>query len=151
MTHTGSPPKADRLYYEYVVDGWVYVYFQYDPTIVEAIKHAAPSHQRRWSPDHRRWEINEAFWGRVKRVLVACGVLEDGDFEHLGARAGKTGSAWSALHLTPGAPPTVVDAAYRAMAKLHHPDMAEGDADRAQRTQRMTALNLAYEKLRPKT
>lgn len=145
MGRPQAPPEADRLYYEYGADGWVYLYFDYDPTVVEAIKFAVPYGSRRWIPDRRSWWIASAFWPRLRKTLVDCGVFAHSEFEELKVKGG--GTAWSTLYLVNGAPPEVIDAAYRALAKLHHPDRATDVADLAGRTQRMTTLNLAYEKL----
>jgi hypothetical protein len=49
--------------------------------------------------------------------------------------------AFAELHLLRGAPLKVVEAAYRALAGIHHPDVG-GD------TRRMQDINLAYEKVK---
>lgn len=46
------------------------------------------------------------------------------------------------LHVTPEAPPEVIAAAFRALAKLYHPDRKGQLA-----TSRMAAINAAYERL----
>ena len=48
--------------------------------------------------------------------------------------------AYSTLFVTPNAPPEVIQAAYRALAKLYHPDFG-GDPSR------MVELNKAYDEL----
>jgi len=51
------------------------------------------------------------------------------------------------LHLLPSAPPELVEAAYRCLSKLHHPDrVAPSERDRAHRE--MVAVNAAYTELR---
>ncbi len=45
------------------------------------------------------------------------------------------------LHLTSDAPPEVVDAAYRALAKIHHPD-------RGGNQELMKAINVAYDQIK---
>ncbi len=53
---------------------------------------------------------------------------------------------FAAMYLRDNAPKEVVDAAYRALAKLHHPDLAgSNEADRLRRTESMKRLNVAYE------
>ncbi len=52
--------------------------------------------------------------------------------------------AYAALCLTPQAPAPLVRAAYRELAKLHHPDTKGGDTAARQR------LNHAYEVLKPR-
>jgi hypothetical protein len=55
------------------------------------------------------------------------------------------------LGLQPGASPAAVKAAWRRLAREHHPDRTAGDpvASRAA-TRRMAEINAAYEALRPK-
>lgn len=48
---------------------------------------------------------------------------------------------YAALHLTPGCPLAVAEAAYRALARQHHPDLG-GDPER------MKTINAAIERLR---
>lgn len=55
-------------------------------------------------------------------------------------QAGEVVGPYAVLNLTNAAPPELVAAAYRALAKLHHPD-AGGDEDT------MKAINAAYEEL----
>ena len=52
----------------------------------------------------------------------------------------KYADACSELWLKPGAPREVIDAAYRALARLYHPDA--GGSEEA-----MTRLNLAYRQI----
>lgn len=47
------------------------------------------------------------------------------------------------LYVQPDAPQEVIEAAHRALVKLHHPDIAGPGA-----TTRMAAINAAYDKLR---
>ncbi len=49
----------------------------------------------------------------------------------------KYADAWAELWLRPGAPREVIDAAFRALARLHHPD--SGGSEEA-----MQRLNAAY-------
>jgi len=48
---------------------------------------------------------------------------------------------WSVLHLQPGAPVAIVDAVWRALAKIHHPDHG-GDAETFKR------INAAYQRIK---
>jgi DnaJ-like protein len=51
-------------------------------------------------------------------------------------------SAYAALELEPGADRAAIEAAYRRLIKLHHPDRSGGDAERA------AEINRAYRELR---
>jgi hypothetical protein len=57
----------------------------------------------------------------------------------------ETLSSFGAMYLRDNAPNEVVDAAYRALAKMRHPDLARDDVDRRERTEAMKRLNTAYE------
>ena len=141
---------SSRLFYEHSGEGEVYVYFDYDATVVDAVKFAVPLGHRRWSPEQRRWVISEEFWPRLRKALTDYGLFNSSEFEELdraAKRVSRPGGDWVTLHLQPGAPPEVVKAAYLALAKLHHPDWAETEADRDDRTRKMTKINVAYEAL----
>lgn len=57
----------------------------------------------------------------------------------------ETLTCFGAMYLRDNAPNEVVDAAYRALAKMRHPDLARDDVDRRERTEAMKRLNTAYE------
>lgn len=57
-----------------------------------------------------------------------------------GRRAPRGHAAFDVLHVVPGAPMAVVHAAYRALARMHHPDVGG-------RTEDMARLNRAYEQI----
>lgn len=57
---------------------------------------------------------------------------------------GGEASAYTALGLEPGADAAAIDAAYRSLIKLHHPDRSGGDAERA------AEINRAYFELKRK-
>lgn len=151
---------AGRLFYEHSGEGEVFLYFDYNPTVVEAVKFAVPVGHRRWSPENRRWVVSEEYWPRLRRTLIDYGVFDEAAFEERHQRRyqrrdsdpgpqprGGAVSSWATLHLLPDAPPEVVKAAYLALAKLHHPDWADGDDDYRRRNDAMTKINVAYEAL----
>jgi DNA-directed RNA polymerase subunit RPC12/RpoP len=81
---------------------------------------------------------------------------------HPGYAYGRATWAYEPLHLTrkqeygelylrPGAPAEVIDAAYRALSRLYHPDHAPapaGPEEIRERERKMARLNRAYEWLR---
>ncbi len=115
--------------------------FDFDQTMVDALKDNIPARERTWKPDLRQWWFKPA-------QLMAVHVLAE---RHCGsvtyaARAGDAPTAaasteivtaYRALHLQPTAPDELVKAAYRVMCKLRHPDKG-GD------TASMQAINRAY-------
>ncbi len=106
--------------------------FDYAPDVIQSLKAAIPSRCRRWDPEARVWSIDIRWWESACRVFEMYGLMQ-------GLRTPDT--AWEALHLRSSAPPELVDAAYRTLAKVHHPDHGGDNA-------KMRDLNLAYEKLR---
>lgn len=60
------------------------------------------------------------------------------------ARTTVATSPYTVLHVLPTAPPEVIDAAYRALAKLYHPDRVGGS------NEKMKELNMAYDKVKVK-
>ena len=66
---------------------------------------------------------------------------------NLGMHPSVPDSAWDELHLQPGAPIEVVTAAYRALARLHHPDRWPPQ-EREERTRKMVRINAAYDQIR---
>lgn len=136
------------VYYEFDGDD-VVLAFSYDPTAVEALKFAVPKGHRLWVPEERVWRIKARFWERVKTIFVQYGVFSAAEFNELKRPVG--GGDWETLWVRQGAPVEVVDAAYRALARLHHPDLAPAgtsEGKMAERHRRMVRINLAYEKLR---
>jgi hypothetical protein len=117
----------------YTFDGpHVVVTFDYHPPLVAALKQAIPRSYRRWAPDRRAWLIGREFWPIAREIFASFGLSPREELQ--------TPEPWRILHLQPGAPPEVVDAVYRTLAKLHHPDVG-GSNDR------MREINLAYERL----
>lgn len=113
---------------------------------------------RHWRPDLKMWWVDE-YW-----IRTAVGIAERHyDTVHFRKRAKQNSkkqqsrtkqesgyrrrtttnnkNAWEQLWLHPGAPQEVIKAAYRAMARLNHPDLG-GD------NEIMQQINAAYERLK---
>jgi hypothetical protein len=105
--------------------------FPYRAALVDELKSAIPFRFRSYDPKDKTWMIE------IPYVDLAIEIL----LEHYPnaevpqrARASDSTEAWTGgqedfqvLHLLPTAPSELVDAAYRTLAKLHHPDVG-GDA-----------------------
>jgi len=118
--------------------------FPYSAYVVAELKRAVPAPLRTYDPDTKTWTVDGRYVHLVYHVLAQ--VFGDVDVE--GSRYGAADrgdppreAALVILHLRPTAPPELVDAAYRCLARLHHPD-AGGDHDA------MLRLNQALEVLR---
>jgi hypothetical protein len=131
-------------------DGAATLVFPFDRWLVDAIKSEIPAHARVYDPDTKSWTITAAYApiaGRLMR-FVFPDVVE----EAVGAKAGPTfdrgtgapNDPYLILHLRPSAPPELVTAAHRVLARLHHPDTG-GD------TATMQAINAAVDQIRSRT
>jgi len=109
--------------------------------ILDDFKAAFPRHgDKNFHPATKEWSIPGykrpalGAWLRANFALDAIQWLDDEDDDRQDAPQGPRTSgldqAFATLHLLPTAPPEVVQAAHRALVKLHHPDHG-GDHDRA--------------------
>jgi len=133
--------------------GSVELVFPYDPDMVEAIKATVPFACRSYDPATHICKVSDPYTERaidLFRVHFPHALLSD-------QRPGRQGTPpppkptqsapHAVLHLLPSAPREVIDAAYKALVKLNHPDrLPSGERDAAH--QRMSAINIAYERLR---
>ena len=121
----------------------------YLAAFVEALKAGIPWDDREWKPETKTWLVGAA---SAKQAIAICHRFFDQveviAFRDQHQQAGfvesaKTGPSdpYAALHLLPTAPSPLVDAAYRCLARLHHPDLG-GD------TATMQGINAAYDRLR---
>jgi len=106
----------------------------YNADYIADLKGELPNGARRWNGELGLWWVHPEFFPMARQiverhyVLTDCPALPDG------------AGAWATLWLRPGAPVEVIRAVYRALARLHHPDVG-GDSATMQR------INAAYERL----
>ncbi len=140
MTVGMTQPTITRLW-----DSSVRLQFPYDAGLIDALKAGIPVHARKYDPVAKSWTITPPYASTAFRLMSA--VFPDVDVVEQpsagsAARAPHAGEdPWTILHLRPTAPPELVIAAHRCLAKLHHPDRG-GDHDA------MLAINAAAEALR---
>jgi len=129
---------------------------------VECLKEAIPYRSLRWEPDTKSWvvkhpyindalEVASEFYERMDELRLADGQAEPSPSASSSAsshdtiecvrRVREVYREEAVLHLLPNAPLEVIVAAYRAMAKLVHPDLGGSH-------EHMKAVNGAYETLR---
>lgn len=130
--------------------------FPYDADLVEALKRDIPARSRSYNPVTRAWTVRTPYAERAIWLLrqffphaqcVTAGAHRQDTQSHPTREPLARPSHYTVLHVLPSAPPEVVGAAYRALAKLHHPDaLPVPDRDRA--TQQMQEINIAIEALR---
>ena len=128
-------------------DGWWLAFACSDTAlfneVVAALK-ALPVNWREWmsqAPGGRAWWIADKALPRLWRILpgLAEYVADTAAAHRRDTCSDDMREAFAALHLLPSAPPDVVKAAFRALAKEMHPDVG-GD------TAATVRVNLAYER-----
>jgi hypothetical protein len=109
---------------------------------VDDLKAEISARKRRWDPARKAWWVAASAIDQaldITRRYYTVEFAEEAD-EPAPYPRSESVNAWAALWLVPGAPPEVVAAAYRAMAKLHHPDHGGDNAA-------MQRVNAAYEEI----
>lgn len=130
-------------------DGSVELEFPYNRGLVAALKADIPSNQREWVPERKVWIVDPPYAhiaGALFRSYFPDSTREPADRP---TPIRTTDQLYRELHLLPTAPPYVVEAAYRAIAREEHPDRKPA-AERDHAHERMIAINQAVETLRTK-
>jgi hypothetical protein len=135
-----TAPRILRRY-----DGSTVLTFPFDAWLVAALKVHVPAHARQYDPVAKSWTVAPTYAGVATRLMYQAFT----DVEMIDAHAGPTfdrgtgtrDDPYVVLHLRPTAPPELVTAAYKCLARLHHPDRG-GDHDA------MLAINAAAEQIR---
>jgi len=126
-------------------DGAHVLTFPFDRWLVDALKAAIPGHARTYDSTAKSWTVAPAYAGIATRLMYQAFT----DVEVIDAAAGPgfdrgenpREAALVVLHLLPSAPPELVTAAHKCLAKLNHPD-------RGGSTVTMQAINAAAEQIR---
>ena len=111
----------------------------YDQALVQALKEAIPYTYREWDGAAKVWRIAPEWGDILLQTLEALGVTAVDKRPVLPQPAAVSPELQKAclqLFVLPEAPLAVAEAAYKALARLHHPDVG-GD------TETMQALNEA--------
>ncbi|MDP9364807.1 MAG: J domain-containing protein [Chloroflexota bacterium] len=134
-------PRIDRRR-----DGSVELRFPYSPSFIALLKGSIPSEHRSWDPAVQNLPASAAY---ANTAVALMQMQFPGVVSHEGAAPPPPGPdpiravdrVYADLHLLPSAPRAVIDAAYKALARLNHPDTG-GNAEAMKR------LNNAYEALK---
>jgi hypothetical protein len=98
----------------------------YDPIFLAAFKAAIPWDTREWDAANKLWRVDSAFAEVVIELARQHGAMVTDKRPSLaiGDQAPpRLREACARLCITPDAPLQVAEAAYKALAKLHHPDV----------------------------
>jgi hypothetical protein len=119
----------------------------YDAAFVAALKDGVSYDFRSWDAERKVWSVEapyaEVALGIVRRFFANVKTTDEGNASSAGGTP-SGGDPYRELHLLPSAPVPLIHAAYRTLARLHHPD-AGGDVTTMQR------LNAAYDRLKERT
>ncbi len=132
-------------------DGGVDLRFPYCVGLIADLKASIPAASRTYDPDTKTWSVSSG-WAPVACRLMARhfpDVATSSRFEPPSRPAPPRAldAAYQALYVRPEAPACVVEAAYRALSRLYHPDR-KPPAERDQAHEQMIALNQAMDTLR---
>lgn len=100
--------------------------FPFSAELVDALKTSIPSRFRSYDPRHKSWMIGPEYVDLAVEILLEH--FPDAEVPRRARKYGTAGGGGSAsshfqvLHLLPTAPPELIGAAYRCLAKIHHPD-----------------------------
>ena len=114
----------------------------YHTEFLQDFKTLIPGRQRTWNPDDKIWHIRPS---AVDDVIALCKTWFSDNVEVVfckreGSHQRTDTGPHGVLFVQEGAPREVVEAAYKALARLHHPDKG-GD------TKTMQAINAAYDRI----
>lgn len=122
--------------------GYIMIQFDRDRLLTEILKRG---YQPNWNRSIGCWVLPEILCREVVKLLSSqLDNLIHATTEGVHPADGSARVSvddWNTLQVLPGAPKVVVDAAYRALATIYHPDRS-GSSDQ------MARINGAYERLK---
>jgi hypothetical protein len=99
----------------------------YDPVFIAAFKAVIPWDAREWDAVRKVWRVDQAFAEVVIELAQQHGALVTDKRPVVAAEHAQAPpalrEACARLCITPQAPLQVAEAAFKALAKLHHPDV----------------------------
>lgn len=136
--------------------GHAHLRFPYDPEFIALLKDRLPTHARKFNPEHKYWWVDHDYVDAAARLFERH--FPEGEFVDAPDTRAKAAppppprrptpiDPYVVLHLLPGAPLEVVEAAGRALAKLHHPDTKPAH-EQAAATAAMARINAALDRIR---
>ncbi len=126
----------------YTPAGDVVLSFPYVRGFIDELKHRIPRSYRSYDPDTKRWRVDCCYADEAEELFYRY--FPDAKGSHYTAKAQAPALPdWClTLYVLPSAPRPVVDAAYKALSKIYHPDTATGSHEK------MKQLNSAIEQAR---
>ena len=122
-------------------DGGINLKFPYIAELVEDLKSAIPGWGRQYDPYTKQWYVLPSFVDVAEEIFYFYFPRKH-NFSHSPPDLFATLPDWcKTLYILPNAPGVVIDAVYRALSKIYHPDV--GGSHSA-----MLKLNAAIEEAR---
>jgi|SRR5690606_19382502 len=120
--------------------------FPYSQVLITQLKLDVPAFCRSYAPATKTWTVREPYVdlavSMVRRAYPDLRVDDRRQYHTgLSVPAARSAPEYAALHLLPTAPPELVEAAYKTLARIHHPD-------RGGSTETMTQINEAVSAIR---
>ena len=118
-------------------DIFIIVEAPYSAEFTETLKNSIPQKKRLWDANDKAWYVVRDQYDKLAHILDKYydeTILLNFPTQDLAT------DAWGKLFLVQGAPIELIQAAYRVLAKKHHPDMG-GDPEK------MKQVNAAYKEL----
>ena len=120
----------------------------YNARFVETLKVSVPGSWREWVPENKTWIVWGGYADEAVSIFLECFPSGQVVFNETSQQAAPPPPPPPAgdpdcrmLYVTDNAPIEVITAAWRALSKLHHPDMGGS-------TTAMQTINAAYERLK---
>ncbi len=132
-------------------DGKLECSFGYSKYLVENLKAYIPAHSREYVPETKTWVIDPSSAPiaiQLMRSVYPDTILIDnrhkGSDWHFSKAEPAVDLNSATLYVLPTAPRCVLDAAYKALVREYHPDLAP-ENERSEAHERMVKLNAAYQ------
>ena len=124
--------------------GDVILKFPYSKSFIEELKYQIPRSYRTYDAGTKSWRIDRIYADEAVNLFYEYFPDAGGSYYTEQSAVPALPEWCSILHVLPSAPSQVVDAAYKALSKLYHPDTGNGSADPT----KMVQINQAVEEAR---
>ena len=126
----------------YTPAGDVILSFPYTRGFIDELKYQIPGAYRNYDPDTKRWRIDYYYADEAAALFYEFFPDAEGSWYTAKSQVPALPDWCETLFVLPSAPRPVVDAAYKALSRLYHPDTGNGSHEK------MKSLNAAIERAR---
>lgn len=126
-------------------NGVIKIRSPYDEGFVADLKDVVPWQYRQWDGALKLWIVQAPYAKDaidcVRYWYAVVRIIEEEPTTTGPSQSPPNGDPFRTLHLLPSAPPQLIHAAYKTLARINHPDLG-GDVTTMQR------INAAYDKIK---